>query len=336
VSLAPSLRARLRLPAVCAPMFLVSGPDLVREACLAGLVGGLPRQNARTLEQFEEWLAAIRRDLDEHADREPDARIGPIAVNLATRLSPDVLTEHLDVCRRYGVEIIISATGDPTELIKRVHDWGGSVFHDVTALRFAEKAIAAGADGLTCIGAGGGGHSGTISHLALIPKVRSMFDGTIVLAGAVSNGAAIRAAEMLGADLAYLGTRFIATQESVAPPAYKQLLLSQSSADLRYTAAISGVPANWLAESMRTLGLDPDDLPSPLGPMRHDHLPEGVKPWKNLWSAGQGIDLIDDLPTVAELVKRLRAEYVAACSLPDMAEAASLADEATDVAERLG
>jgi nitronate monooxygenase len=335
MTLKPALRDNLRLPAVCAPMFLVTGPDLVREACRAGLVGGLPRQNARTLEQFEEWLAGIRRALDEEIAEHPGSRVGPIAVNLATRLSPEDLAANLAVCRRYGVDIIISATGDPTELVKRVHDWGGSVFHDVTALRFAEKAIAAGADGLTCIGAGGGGHSGAVSHLALIPKIRSMFDGTIVLAGAVSTGAAIRAAELLGADLAYLGTRFIATEESAAPLEYKKLLLSQTSADLRYTGAISGVPANWMAESMRSLGLDPDDLPEPLGPMRHDHLPEGVKPWKNLWSAGQGIDLIDDIPTVADLVVRLRREYVAACELPDMAGAARLAEEALDASKRL-
>ena len=322
------IREQLTLPAFCAPMFLVSGPDLVREACKAGLVGGLPRQNARTFEQFEQWLTSLRAELDEHAVVSPGARIGPIAVNLATRMDTDELARHLDVCRRTGVEIIVSAAGDPTELIARVHDWGGKVFHDVTSLPFAEKAIAAGADGLTCIGAGGGGHSGTISHLALIPKVRAMFDGTIVLAGAVSNGAAIRAAELLGADLAYLGTRFIATQESNARPEYKQLLLSQSSADLLYTPAISGVAANWLKASMRKVGLDPDDLPEPGRAMRHEHLPEGVRPWINLWSAGQGIDLIEDVPTVAELVRRLRAEYVAACELPDMAAVARLADEA--------
>lgn len=309
-------------------MFLVSGPDLVREACKAGIAGGLPRQNARTFEQFQEWLLGIRADLDEHAAEHPGARIGPLAVNLATRMDRDDLDRHLEVCGRAGVQIIVSATGNPTELIKRVHDWGGQVFHDVTSLAHAEKAIAAGADGLTCIGAGGGGHSGTVSHLALIPKVRTMFDGTIVLAGAVSNGATIRAGELLGADLVYLGTRFIATQESNARPAYKQLLLSESSADLLFTPAISGVAANWLKASMREVGLDPDDLPVPQGAMRHDHLPEGVRPWMNLWSAGQGIDLIEDLPTVAELVRRLRAEYVTACRLPDMSDAARLADEA--------
>jgi nitronate monooxygenase len=335
MSLDPALRARLRLPAICAPMFLVSGPDLVREACRAGLIGGLPRQNARTLEQFTQWLAGIRAALDEDLAREPGARIGPVAVNLATQMAPDDLAAHLDVCRRYGADIIISAVGNPAELVKRVHDWGGVVFHDVTSLRFAEKAIAAGADGLTCIGAGGGGHSGTISHLALIPRVRSIFDGTIVLAGAVSTGAAIRAAQVLGADLAYLGTRFIATQESLAAPAYKELLVSQTSTGLRYTGAISGVPANWLAESMRGLGLDPDNLPAPAGAMRHDHLPEGVRPWKNLWSAGQGIDLINDIPTVAELVRRLRREYVDACAVPDMADAARLAAEALDASHSL-
>ncbi|MFN2536662.1 MAG: NAD(P)H-dependent flavin oxidoreductase [Mycobacteriales bacterium] len=331
MSLDPGIRARLRLPAVCAPMFLVSGPDLVEAACRAGLIGVLPRQNARSFEIFADWLGSIRRGLTEYAADTGETRIGPVAVNLDSRMDPAELARHLDVCAGNGVQLIVSATGDPAELIKRVHDWGGKVFHDVTSLRFAEKAIAAGADGLTCIGAGGGGHSGTISHLALIPKVRSMFDGTILLAGAVTTGAAIRAAELLGADLAYLGTRFIATQESMAPPEYKQLLLSESSAGLRFTGAISGVPANWLVASMKQVGLDPDDLPEPRGAMRRDHLPEGVKPWKNVWSAGQGIDLIDDLPTVAELVLRLRAEYVEACATSDMAEAARLAERALGV-----
>ena len=333
MALDPAIRAQLTLPAICAPMFLVTGPDLVREACKAGVIGGLPRQNARSFEMFEQWLADIRRDLDQHRAENPGARIAPLAVNLATRMAPDDMKAHLEVCRRYGVEIIISVAGDPSELVKRVHEFGGKVFHDVTSLRFAEKAIAAGADGLTCIGAGGGGHSGTISHLALIPKIRSMFDGTIVLAGAVSTGAVVRAGEILGADLAYLGTRFIATQESLAREPYKELLVSQSSSGLMYTGKIAGVPANWLTESMRMVGLDPDALPEPEGKgMRHDHLPEGVRPWVNLWSAGQGVDLIEDVPTVAELVRRLRREYVAACAIPDMSDVARLVDEASELA----
>jgi nitronate monooxygenase len=333
MALDPAIRDSLSLPVICAPMFLVTGPRLVREACKAGLVGGLPRANARTQEEFEAWMRAIRQDLDAHRERFPSARIGPVAVNLNTRLPPDELRANLDVMKRYGADIVISAAGDPTQLVAQVHDWGGKVFHDVTSMRFAEKAIAAGADGLTCIGAGGGGHSGTISHLALIPQVRSIFDGTIVLAGAVSSGAVVRAAEMLGADLAYMGTRFIATEESDAPDAYKALLVSQTSADLLYTPRIAGVAANWMVESIRQNGLDPADLPVPAGKgMSHDHLPPDVRPWKTLWSAGQGIDLIHDVPTVAELVRRLRAEYVAACEASSFAAAARLADQAFEAA----
>lgn len=328
MALDPALRARLALPAVCAPMFLVTGPALVREACKAGLIGGIPRQNARTLEQFDAWLGEIRRDLDAFAAEHPDAPIGPIAVNLAVRLSGEELAQEMEVCRRHGVEIIISVAGDPTALIAQVHDFGGKVFHDVTNLRFAEKAVAAGADGLTCIGAGGGGHSGTISHLALIPKIRAIYDGTIIMAGAIGDGAAIRAAEILGADLAYIGTRFIATQESDAPRAYKDLLVSETSRGLRFTDALGGAPANWIVESLRLAGLDPDNLPAPEGRRGYDHLPENARPWRDFWSAGQSIDLIEDIPSVAELCARLRREYIAACAVPDMARSARLAEAA--------
>ena len=328
MALPSHIRERLTLPAICAPMFLVSGPALISEACKAGLVGGLPRHNVRTLEQFDDWLSEIRRDLDAHRDAHPGARIGPLAVNLATNLPPDVLEQHLDLLDRHDVKIVISAAGNPANLIKHVHDRGGVVWADVTSVRFAESAAAAGADGLTCIGAGGGGHSGTVSHLALVPRIREFFGGTIIMAGAITTGAAVRAAEILGADLSYLGTRFIATQESEAAPEYKQMLVNGGSAALRYTGAISGVPANWLVDSMQALDLDPDDLPTPAGAMRHDHLPKHVKPWKNLWSAGQGIELITDVPTVGELVRRLRAEYAAACAVPNMADVARLVDEA--------
>jgi nitronate monooxygenase len=322
------MRQKLTLPAVCAPMFLVSGPELVTAACKAGIIGALPRQNARTFDVFEDWLRNIRTQLDAHAEQNPGARVGPLAVNLATAFDPADLAVNLSLCERYGVEIIISAQGDPAALAQRVHDWGGVIFHDVTTMRFAEKAIAAGVDGLTCIGAGGGGHSGTISHLVLIPKIRSIFDGVIVLAGAVSNGAAIRAAEILGADLSYLGTRFIATQESRARDEYKAMLVSGSSADLMYTPDIAGVAANWMTESMQAVGLDPANLPKPAGKkMGYSHLPDDVKPWKNLWSAGQGMDLIDDIPSVAELVARLRREYVAACETPSMVDVARVVDQ---------
>ncbi|MBB6426854.1 nitronate monooxygenase family protein [Sphingopyxis sp. JAI128] len=317
MALPDRIRDRMVLPAVCAPMFLVSGPDLVGAACRAGIVGALPRANARDIESFESWLKQIRNGLDRYADEVPGARIGPLAVNLATRMREDELRANLDLCGKYGVEIIISATGDPTELASQVHDWGGLLWHDVVSLRFAEKAIAAGVDGMTCVGAGGGGHSGNIGHLVLVPKIREMFDGTLLMAGSISTGAAIRAAEVLGADLAYMGTRFIATEESRVDPAYHQMLVESGSNDLMFTGKIAGVPANWLVRSMERVGLDPKKLPVPEGKgMRHDHLPEGVRPWRNLWSAGQGIDLIHDIPTVADLVERLRDEYRIACELP--------------------
>lgn len=323
MTLDAALRARLTLPAICAPMFLVTGPELVAEACKAGVVGALPRQNTRDSNTFEHWLKQIRDDLDQFAERSPHARIGPVAVNLATAFTDGELRANLALCSKYGVDIVISAQGNPAELAKRVHDWGGVIYHDVTSLKFAEKAIQAGVDGLNCIGAGGGGHSGTISHLVLIPKVRAMFDGVIVMAGAVTNGMAIRAAEILGADLSYLGTRFIATRESRARDEYKAMIVRGSSADLTYTPDIAGIAANWLVESIRMAGLDPSNVPKPPpGKLSHAHLPDGVRPWKNIWSAGQGIDLIDDIPSVAELVSQLRREYVDACATPDMAAAA--------------
>lgn len=334
MALDQSIRKNLSLPAICAPMFMVTGPALVTEACKAGVIGGLPSHNARTFEEFESWLKQIRADLDQHAQANPKARIAPLAINISRRFGEDEFRKNLDVCFANGAEIFITVAGDPTEIVKQVHDRGGKVFHDVTSLRFAEKAISAGCDGLTCIGAGGGGHSGTISHLAFVPQVRAMFDGTIVLAGAVSTGAVIRAAEILGADLSYLGTRFIATQESNAPPEYKELLVSQTSSGLLYTPQVAGVAANWLVESLRMAGLDPAALPQPVGKgMNHDHMPETAKPWVNLWSAGQGIDLIHDIPTVAELVSRLRREYIAACEVETMKQAALLAEEAMDAAK---
>lgn len=331
MALDQSIRDRLVLPAVCAPMFLVSNPAMVKEACKAGIIGALPRQNARTFEQFEGWLKDIRDDLDRHVAENPGARIGPFAVNLATKLSAEDARLHLEACKRHGVEIIISATGNPAELAARVHDHGLKIWHDVVSFRFAEKAMEAGVDGMTCVGSGGGGHSGDIGHLVLVPRIRKVFAGTLLMAGSISTGAAIRAAEILGADLAYMGTRFIATQEAATDPVYREMLEHSHSEDLIFTPKIAGVAANWLKPAMERLGLDPKNLPEPAGyGMGYDHLPEGVKPWKNLWSAGQGIDLIDDTPTIAELVRRLRREYVEACEAPSFADVARLVDQAVD------
>ena len=316
MALDATLRAKLTLPAVCAPMMMVSGPALVREACKAGIMAGLPRHNARTREEFEVWLSSIRSDLDAFAAENPEAVVGPLAANIVVRGRLDELRADLSLCSKYGVEIVISALGDPTELTKVVHDAGGMVFHNVTSLRHAVTAIEAGVDGLTCIGGGGGGHSGTLNSLAFIPRVRELWAGTIIFAGGVSSGSAIRAAEVLGADLAYLGTRFIATQEAAAPEEYKALLVAGRSEDLLYTDRITGVPANWLKGSLRRVGLDPDALPVPIAVRSYDHLPTGIRPWRDIWSAGQGIDLIRDIPPVAELVRRLREEYRVACEIP--------------------
>lgn len=322
MALDDAIRSSLTIPAICAPMFRISNPALVAEACKAGLIGGLPRHNVRDIETFDSWLGEIRQSLDAHRAENPDARIGPVAVNLS-RMPEDILDTHLEICERHGVNLFISAMGNPAELTRKVHGMGGKVFHDVTTIRFAEKAIEAGVDGLTCIGAGGGGHSGTINHLALIPRIRAMFDGTIILAGAVSTGAGIRAAEILGADLAYLGTRFIATAEARADAEYKAMLVKDGAADTIYTSRVAGGAANWLRSSLSGAGLDPDALPEPDPESGRVTLPDGLRPWADIWSAGQGIELIDDIPTVAELVSRLRREYVAACAIPDMAEAAN-------------
>ena len=274
MSIAPEIRNGLRLPVICAPMFTVTGAELVKEACLAGVIGGLPRHNARSLEEFESWLRLIRDACDRKRDSAPNAKIGAIAVNLASNLSPAEFEENLALCKQYGVEIIINATGNPTELTNRAHDKGFMVYADAVNLRFAEKAMALGVEGINVIGAGGGGHSGTVSHLAFVAAVRAQFAGTIAMGGAISSGAVIRAAEILGADLALMGTRFIATQESLAPAGYKQMIVDCRLSDLSYTDKLGGAPANWLAPSLAARDGDTD-----------------AHPWRDIWSAGQGIEL---------------------------------------------
>lgn len=319
MALPQDIRNRLALPVLVAPMFLCSGVELAAAACEAGIVGSLTRNHCRDIAAFAAQLEALAERLARA--RDSAAKIGPFAVNLGTQMTSADTRAHLALCHRHGARIVITSVGDPTATAPMIHDAGLLHYHDVTTLRFAEKAIAAGVDGLVAIGAGGGGHSGTLSHLAFVPQLRAMFEGTLVLAGAVSNGAAVRAAELLGADLAYLGTRFIATRESAAPDAYKAMIVAGTAADVTYTDGVNGMPAMWLKASLRAHGLDPDNLPKPLQ-RGHEHLPPGAKPWQTVWSAGQGIGLIHDIPSVAELVRRLQTEYIAATSTPDMASAA--------------
>lgn len=321
MALPERIRKNLTLPVFAAPMFLVSGTDLAIACCKAGIIGSLTRNHCRDIEELEAQLRTVREALDRFADEAPGYPVSPLAVNISPTFSQEEFRAHLDLCRRYGVEIIVTSVGNPTVHAPLVQEYGLLHFHDATTIRFAEKAAAAGADGIVCIGAGGGGHAGIISHLAFVPQVRAMFDGTIVMAGVISTGSAIRAAEVLGADLAYVGTRMIATRESAAPDPYKAMLVSGGVTDVLYTRGVNGLPASWLKQSLREAGLDPDNLFQPEG-RSTDHLPPDKTPWRDIWSGGQGIGLIDDVPPVADLVERLQREYVAACRVPDSAEAA--------------
>ncbi|MDB5421588.1 MAG: 2-nitropropane dioxygenase [Brevundimonas sp.] len=303
------LRARLTLPVVVAPMLLVSGPELVIASCRAGLVGSFPAANARTFEDREAWLVQIEQALSQARAEQGAAAVGPYAVNLIVRgAGTEAFEADLALMRRFTVPIVITSVGDPGLVAGIVHDYGGLVFHDVASVRHAEKAIAAGVDGLIVLTAGAGGHTGMANPFAIVPQIRRMWDGAILLAGAISDGRSIRAAEMLGADFAYMGTRFAATQESLAAPDYKALLVSQKTADVMITDRISGLNATFMRGSIAARGLDPDNLP-PREALFKPQLPHGLKAWRDIWSAGHGVGLIDDIPTVAELTARLQAEY---------------------------
>ncbi|MEO6718168.1 MAG: nitronate monooxygenase [Novosphingobium sp.] len=324
MALAKNIRDRLTLPAFAAPMFLCSGTDLAIACCEAGIIGSLTRNHCRDDAEMVEQLKTVSEALKCFGEANPGTIIGPLAMNISPNSSPEDFRAQLVAFRQYGVQIVVTSVGDPTQNAPLVQEYGLLHFHDATTIRFAEKAAAAGVDGIVCIGSGGGGHAGTISHLAFIPKVRAMFDGTVVMAGAISTGAAIRAAEVLGADLAYLGTRMIATQESAAPEAYKAMLVDGGVTEVIYTRGVNGMPASWLKASLCSIGLDPENLfiPDKRGT---EHLPPGKTPWRDIWSGGQGIGLIEDIPSVAELVGRLQKEYIAACAVPDMAGAAQMA-----------
>lgn len=303
---------QLALPVISAPMFLVSGPDLVIAACRAGIVGAFPSLNARSSEILDDWLSRIGGELAAAREAEPNRPIGPHAVNLIVHRSTRRLAEDTEALVRHQVPLVITSIGNPAAIAEAVHGYGGAVFHDVTTLRHARKAAAAGVDGLILVCAGAGGHAGTMSPFAMVPQVREFFDGTIVLAGAISDGRGVRAAEVLGADMAYMGTRFIATSESMAQDDYKRMLVESEAADILYTPAFSGIPANMLRPSIAAAGLDPDRLPEHKEIDLGAELNAEAKAWKTIWSAGQGVGSIADVLPVAELVERLRREYRAA------------------------
>lgn len=313
MALPESLRSRLALPVVCAPMFLASSPELAAACMASGIAGSLTMNHCRDLAEWQAQLAHVSQAAARHEASGGTA--GPLFVNIATTLPETDFRAHLDLAASHGAQVVVTSVGNPSAVRPMIADAGLLHFHDVTAIRFAEKAAAAGVDGMVAIGAGGGGHAGTISHLALIPAIRSLFSGTIAMAGAISTGAAVRAGEVLGADLAYMGTRFIATREASVPDTYKAMLVAGGVEDVVYTRGVNGLPASWLKESLRAIGLDPDNLFIPAG-RSTDHLPPGKTPWRDIWSGGQGTGLIADIPAAADLIARLKGEYAAACAIP--------------------
>ncbi len=305
----PTVLQNLSLPVVGSPMFIVSYPELVLAQCKAGIVGSFPALNARPAEQLEVWLTQIQAELAEYKAANPDAIIGPIAVNQIVHQSNARLEHDVRVCVEHQVPVFITSLRAPArEIIDAVHSYGGIVLHDVINLRHAGKALEAGVDGLILVAAGAGGHAGTTSPFALVGEVRKMFDGPIVLSGSIANGGSILAAQAMGADLAYMGTRFIATREAHAADAYKQAILSAKSADIVYTNLFTGVHGNYIRESIVNAGLDPEALPES-DKSKMNFAGDKAKAWKDIWGAGQGVGLMDDVPGVAELVARLKQEY---------------------------
>jgi nitronate monooxygenase len=311
----PVALQNLRLPVIGSPLFIASGPALVTAQCKAGIVGSFPALNARPAELLDTWLTQIQGDLAEYGKTHPDARIGPIAVNQIVHQSNDRLAHDVEVCVRHQVPIIISSLrAPPREMLDAIHSYGGIVLHDVISIRHAKKALEAGVDGLILVAAGAGGHAGGLSPFALVGEVRKFFSGPVALSGSIATGDAILAAQAMGADFAYIGSRWLATKESNVDDAYRQAIVESSAADIVYTNLFTGVHGNYLKKSIVTAGLDPDNLPQADKSVMNFGSGGGAKAkaWRDIWGAGQGVGLMDDVPTVAEVVERLSNEYAAA------------------------
>ncbi len=308
----PTVLQDLTLPVIASPMFIASGPALVAAQCKAGIVGSFPALNARPAELLDTWLTDLQRELKDYQDAHPDRKVGPIAVNQIVHQSNDRLAHDVEVCVKHQVPIIISSLrAPPPEMLDAVHAYGGIVLHDVISIRHAEKALEAGVDGLILVAAGAGGHAGALSPFALVGEVRKFFDGPIALSGAIASGDAILAAQAMGADLAYIGSRWLATKEANVSDAYRDAIVGSSAADVVYTNLFTGVHGNYLKKSIVAAGLDPDNLPvSDKSKMSFGS--GSAKAWRDIWGAGQGVGLMDDVPTVEEMVGRLKAQYEAA------------------------
>ncbi|WP_420427520.1 NAD(P)H-dependent flavin oxidoreductase [Algiphilus sp.] len=314
MSLPNLLQGRLRLPVIAAPMFIVSNPDLVIAQCKAGVVGSFPALNARPEPVLEEWLERITTELEAARAAQPDAPIAPFAVNQIVHASNQRLAHDVEMCARYRVPIQITSLRAPDAVVEAAHSYGGLVFHDVTNIKHAKRALQAGVDGLILVCHGAGGHAGRLSPFALIPEIRAFYDGPIIASGAIASGGAVLAAQAVGADLAYIGTRFIATEEANAAPEYKAALLAASGEDIVYTDLFTGVHGNYLRSSIEAAGLDPDNLPA--GDKKTMDFGSGgassAKAWRDIWGAGQGVGQIGAVHSAAQVVDALAAEYESA------------------------
>ena len=303
----------LRLPVVAAPMFLISGPELVLAACRSGIVGAFPTPNARPIETLDVWMRQITEGLAKARDEQASSTIGPWCANLVTHSSNTRLAQDLELIARYRPPIVVTALGSPKPAIEVVHSYGGIVLADVINLNLARKAVAAGADGLACVSAGAGGHTGFISPFAFVSAIREFFDGLVVLGGGISDGFGVAGAVAAGADLVYMGTRFIPTTESMAPDAYKQMIVDSNVDDLIVSAGITGTPASWLKPSLVANGLDPNNMPDAPGRQYDSSQPLVGKKWTDVWAAGQGLGSVRAIEPVSQVVDRLATEYQQAC-----------------------
>jgi nitronate monooxygenase len=310
-TLPPLITEQTVLPVIAAPMFLVSGPELVLATCKAGIIGSFPAPNGRTVEMLDEWMGRITHELAAARRAEPEHRIAPWAANIVVHRSYKRLQADLELVTKYKPSIVITALGSPAAVVEAVHAYGGLVLADVNSITYAHKAVRVGADGLVLVSSGAGGHTGSLTAFAFIHAVREFWDGIVVLAGGIANGRAIRAAQVLGADLVYMGTRFIAARESLVSDEYRQMLVDATIEDLIVTNAFTGVHANMLKPSIRRAGLDPDHL-KPKDQIEFDNPQGAMKAWKDIWSAGQSLVGIKKIQSVAEIVSELRCEYTQA------------------------
>ncbi|WP_210366491.1 nitronate monooxygenase [Bacillus sp. REN3] len=305
----------LRIPAIAAPMFLVSGPDLVSACCLNGVIGSFPAPNARPIEVLDEWMGRLNKSLKEAKEKEPDRKIAPWAMNMVVHSTYSRLDQELELLEKHQPQLVITSLGSPKRVVDIVHGYGGLVFSDVSDVKFAKKAVEAGIDGLILVANGAGGHAGELNSLAFVESVRTFWDGIIVLAGSISTGKGILAAQAAGADLSYMGTRFIVATESMAREEYRQMVVDADQDDLILTDAFSGVKANMLKPSIIKAGLDPEQL------VKKDNInfdgmqkETNAKAWKDIWSAGQGVGAINKIEPAADIISQLEKEYQEALS----------------------